>query len=301
MIIRQGSSKDMRGISPRVVEVRFTDFWSVDDRGRSSQPIPGLGASRCACAVRSFELAATADPSLPTHFIERTGETTINVEEFDVPDNPNLSGSACGRVIPREFLHRVRVFGSLKKRLDAEVITPEELGFEPGTVVDEGMPLPHPRIEWTTKFERIDRHLSPEEAFEFSGITRDQWERSNALVERAARLSGEWFDRVGYMRPDGKMELATRWNGDIVIVDAFGTQDEDRILFPGADDKWEHADKDLLRDYLEKSGWRGELKAAREMHPDDESLWPPYPTLPDELVALVSERYAQVAHRYAGA
>ena len=291
---RVGSSKEMSAVSPGKIEVFFTDGWSAYDRGRSPQLIRGLGAARCACAVRSFEHAERA--GYKTHFIRQVSETSIHVQEFEVPGKPSLSGVTFGRVIPLEVLWRIRVAWTLVERIQAGKVTPESLGFRKGQHVVEGMLLPHMLVECTTKFEPIDRHVSAKEAKVLAGLTDEQYDRALQLVRNCAMLLDREFDLVSFGLFDGKKELAITPDGEIVLIDAFGTQDENRIM--GLDGPH---DKDLLRLELIRLGWKAELDAAKAKHPDDKSKWPPYPILNRHFLDGVAERYNRVARRYADA
>ena len=107
---RRGSTKIMTPVTPGTLSMQFTDLWSVFDCGASEQPIPYLGAARCAVAVRVFELLREA--GISTHFIEQVDETTIFVQEHRLPHEDNtLSGNHDGTVTPLKWLIRGRLFG----------------------------------------------------------------------------------------------------------------------------------------------------------------------------------------------
>ncbi len=275
-----------------VLDFNYTAGWSTHDRGTSPQTIPGIGVSRCACAVKSFELAHAA--GLPTHYIRQVGAASFEAQEFGVPGREALSGQISGRVIPLEWIWRAEVGRTLLKRIKAELITTEVLGFEPGTEVVEGMKLPKLWIECTTKFEPVDRHLSDEEARELSQLTQAQWAEAQRLITRAVEVLRAHFARAGLNLKDGKFELGLRRDGRIVFVDVFGTQDENRIVDLMTGDIH---DKDLIRLHLENTPWFVELLEAKKAYPVDKSMWPPYPRLPDQLVKLVAHRYVQVPRR----
>ncbi len=288
-----GSTRIMYSVEPGVIALRYTDRWSAFDRGSSAQLIPGIGAARCACAVKSFQLVG----NLLTHFIEQVGSETIHVHEFSIPDHEPLSGKMHGRVLPVEWIWRDRVYGSLLERVKSGKVNPITLGFAPDTMVTEGMKLPCTLVECTTKFEPIDRHLWDDEVMGLAQITPSQWINAQDLLTNAVRVTNAVYDAVDFMCPDGKLELGMLPNDTIVLVDVFGTQDENRII-----DKATGAvySKDLIRNWLNKQPWKAGLTRAKAEHPGNKSKWPPYPKLPADLVELVSERYAEVAYRYSG-
>jgi phosphoribosylaminoimidazole-succinocarboxamide synthase len=291
---RIGSSKIMTAVKPGVIAMQFTDGWSAFERGTSPQTIPLMGRARCACAVKSFEVARKG--GVPTHFIEQVDERTIHVQEFGIEGKRPLSGEVAGTVIDLEWLYRTSAAGSLLRRLATKEIKPEDLGFASGTEVTKGMRLPRMIVSCTTKREAIDRHLKNKEAAKLAGLSESEWHTARIFVEELAKALQDGFALAGFDIWDGKDELAWRHGGLLVAVDTFGTQDENRII--------DHAtghnhDKDIIRDYLEVHPWMDQLNAAKAAHPTDKSKWPPYPVLPDWLVAVVVDRYCAVAGRYA--
>ena len=289
---RTGSSKIITPVEPGVVAFRFTDRWSAFDRGSSPQTIPGIGAARCICAVRSFTLAHAVNA--PTHFLEQVDDVTIHVQEFGVPGQEPLSGMSHGRVLPLEWIERTLAAGSLLERLK-EGTDPSTFGFPKDAVVTLGTPLPRPVHECTTKFEKSDRHLTDADAKALADLNDEQWQEAWNLVIAAANITSAAYGLAGFVRPDGKKELGITKRGRLVLVDVFGTQDEDRIVEGRTGKSY---CKDLIRDYLKGLLWYQELRAAKKEHPGDKSKWPPYPELPAELVDTVSTRYAEAGRRY---
>lgn len=296
---RLGSTRVMRPVSAGIISLEYTDRWSAFDRGASDQEIPAIGAARCACAVKSFQLAHAA--GLPTHFIEQVGPRTIHVEEYSVPGRESLSGMTHGRILDLEGIRRDLVYGSLLERVKRGEVDPVSLGYKPGTKIREGMKLPRTLIEFTTKFEPVDRHLTDEEAIARAQITPSQYLDLRELITLAVRVTNARYEAVGFKSPDGKLELALRilpkGKTQIVLVDVFGTPDENRLINTGTGGDYS---KDLLRNYLKSLPWKAQLDVAKKAYPTDKSKWPPYPKLPPEVVALVTERYVNVATSYSG-
>lgn len=293
---RAGSTRIMTSVSSGIIDLDYTKKWSVFDRGSSPQEIPKFDVARCACAVKSFELAHKA--GITTHFLEQISPTRIRVLEFSVPGRESLSGKVHGRVLPLEWIWRIRAAGSLLERLKSGMLKPEELGFESGTTVTEGMKLPKLRLECTTKFEPVDRHLTAADARQLARLRPGEWEEAWSLISQAIQTTDQHYAAAGLTSPDGKLELGmTRRDRRIIMVDVFGTQDENRII-----DKKSGAilSKDILRKHLAEIGWKAKLDEAKQLYPGEKAKWPPYPVLSDEFVAHVSASYAEVAYRYAG-
>ena len=275
----------------------MSDFWSAGDKGRSKQPIPGMGDARHRCALQSFMLAENAH--MPTHFISEDKEGGFIVEEFAVPTHEPLSGTTAGEVLNGEWIWRLKNDGSLADAIERGEIDPVTLGYPAGYIPDRGDPLPRMHLKCWTKFERIDRPLEDEEARDLMQLSMAEWDEAWELVNGVVRVTVAHAKRCGYDEFDGKCELARRWNQKLsrrlLMADTFGTQDENRIksLRTG-----ELFCKDLIRNYLKEIGWWALLKAAQKEFPDDPSKWPEYPELPPELVALVSDRYTIFADDY---
>ncbi len=292
---RLGSTRIITPVEPGAIAFKYTKKWSAFDRGSSEQEIFGIDAARCACAVKSFQLAHAA--GLPTHFIRQVDSVTIHVQEFSIPGHKPLSGKTHGRVLPLEWIWRDRVYGSLWARIRDGKVDPVSLGFSRGVTVTLGMKLPRMLLECTTKFEKVDRHLSDDEARELAKLSDAEWKRAQQLIIRAVGESNAHYESVGFDSPDGKLELAMTRTRKIVIVDGFGTQDENRIVEKGTGRLF---CKDLIRNYLSQFAWKAELDAAKKKFSDNKSHWPAYPRLPESVKALVAARYAEVADRYAG-
>jgi phosphoribosylaminoimidazole-succinocarboxamide synthase len=219
--------------------------------------------------------------------------------EFAVPGREPLSGEVHGRVLPVEWIWRSYAKGSLLQRLRQGKILPEQLGFPKGTLVEDGMKLPRVHLECTTKFEPTDRHLSHEETMDLAGLSESQMRDAWDLIENSVKVTGDAYEQAGFYCPDGKLELGITPEGALIIVDVFGTPDENRII--GKKQQLSFS-KDLIRDYLkvEKAEWYDKLLAAKLVHPSDKSQWPDYPTLPEKFVKMVARRYKLVAFQYGG-
>ena len=291
---RIGSSKIMSPAGEGFIRMRFTDGWSVFDRG-TGPDIPGLGKARCACAVRSF--GVLHESGIRTHFEDQESDDTIIVQEFGVPGKGSLSGMTRGRVLDTEAIWRRYVLGSLWERVQSGAVDTVTLGLPPGTLITEGMQLPDAVLDFTTKFEDIDRALTVDETMRRTGLTPKQWRKLCELLTQAAAVTNDALSLVGFSGLDGKGELGfcdrdeTLW-----IVDNFCGQDESRIV----DEQGRLFCKQILRDHFAALPWKRELDAAKRAHPNDKSRWPEYPPLPDALAALVQERYFELALRYAG-
>ena len=295
--MRQGSTRHIINVTPGLIGMRYTNQWSAFDRGASPQLIPFLGWARMQTAWASFKLAQRA--SIPTHFV-REEECALVVKEFTVVEAdgselPLISGESHGTMIPLEWIYRVEVDGSLYDRLVSGKVDSAQYGIPNGTEIVRGMPLPHVLIECTTKREPVDRHLSDEEARDLAKLSMPEWMEARMIVGQLARVINEGYRGAGFRVPDGKIELALDHHRNVIVVDTFGTQDENRII---EIDTGALYSKDLIRNYLKKLRFYATLQEAKKKHPTEKGLWPSYPELPTEFVDQVSGAYVQVANRY---
>ena len=77
-----------------------------------------------------------------------------------------------------EIVCRHYLAGSGYRRYKRGELTAEELGFEAGTELEEGVKLPKPCVEVTTKFEAYDRLIERDEALEIANISGEELDLS---------------------------------------------------------------------------------------------------------------------------
>ncbi|MEZ4200382.1 MAG: phosphoribosylaminoimidazolesuccinocarboxamide synthase [Candidatus Paceibacterota bacterium] len=289
-----GSSRTLTAERRSIVRTVIGDYWSAGDKGRSNQPISGMGAARHRCALQSFALAHQA--GVQTHFV-REVEGGFLVRELRVPTHEPLSGFTHGEVLPLEFIWRLYLMGSLWQRVESGEIDPRELGFSRGYQPFQGEPLPKPRLECTTKYEPIDRKVSNEEACDLAKMSTREWQTAWALIVKVAQVTDQHAQERDFYFPDGKMELGRLDDGQLILADTFGTPDENRVVRMSNGFIYS---KDLIRNYLKEVGYMEALKTAQSQYPQDPSAWPDYPKLPLDLVAMVESRYTAFAACYAG-
>ena len=102
----------------------------------------------------------------------------------------------------------------------------------------------------------------------------------------------------GLIHVDGKKEIAFDAGRDPVLVDTFGTLDEDRF--------WEKKDydngvikdlsKESIRQYYRSTGYHDKLYSAREKNLPE----PDIPALPPELIKQTSDLYMKMYERITG-
>lgn len=289
---RRGSASVTRAVEPGVVSFQLLDTFSVFDIGPHHQTIPGKGKAVCTYAVKSFEIARSF--GLATHFIEQVTDDTFHAWEFKIPGEASLSGGVKGEALSLELIRRIRLFGSLERKV-RDALT--AAGIEPDTVISTGMKLPKPLFHATTKREDIDRELTSDEALQIAGLKKSDWKGLEEFVTVADNLCEPQFTEAGFQHPDGKKEVGLTSRGELVMIDRFCTPDEDRIVEQQPDGSFLHYDKELLRQKFIDIGFYAAVKAARTKG----EVIPPYPDLSEEFIVLVASRYSSGSERYENA
>ncbi len=294
--LRRGKVKEVYEVSPTELEFRFTNDISVFDKHIPSE-IPHKGETLAATATHWFELCGRL--GIPHHFLRRSGPTAMRVRRVEVVPHPqSLGPHPKNYLVPLELIVRYYVAGSLWDRLKAGKVTAEALGFPAGKTVAYGEPLPEPHFEVTTKLEKVDRLLTRAEALELAAIDRGQLE---TLRETSLRIDAAMAREIaprGLLHVDGKKEFAVDHDGVLMVVDTFGTADEDRFWDKDAYDRGRQVDfsKEFVRQHYRASGYFDSLQKARESGEAE----PPIPALPPLLVDEVSRLYTTVYERLTG-
>jgi len=295
--LRRGKVKEVYEVSATDLEFRFTDDISVFDKHiPSAIPHKGETLNRTA----AFWFATCSRLGVPHHFLGLAGPTSMRVKRVRVVPKPRTLGPhPKDYLVPLEVIVRYYLAGSMWDRVQKGKVGPKDLGFPTGKKLEYGMPLPEPHFEVTTKLEPIDRLLTRDEALELAALDRSQMDqiRETALKVDTA-IQAEIGPR-GLIHVDGKKEFGLDSEGTLMVVDTFGTADEDRFWDTAAYDRGRHVDfsKEFVRQHYRSTGYYDQLLQAREAHQEE----PPIPPLPPLLVDEVSRLYTTVYQRLTGA
>jgi phosphoribosylaminoimidazole-succinocarboxamide synthase len=294
--VRRGKVKEVYEVSPTELEFRFTNDISVFDKHVPSE-IPFKGETLCRTAAHWF--GRCEGLGVRHHFLRLAGPTSMRVRRVKVVPKPrSLGPSPKGYLVPLELIVRYYVAGSLWDRVRAGKVTAKELGFPAGRSVAYGDELPQPNFEVTTKLEPVDRLLTIPEALELAAIDRAQLDEIRETILKVDRLMQEEIGPRGLLHVDGKKEFAVDAEGALMVVDTFGTADEDRFWDKDAFVRGRQVDfsKEFVRQHYRQSGYYDKLVHARE-HGAAEPAIPPLPPL---LVDEVSRLYTTVFERLTG-
>ena len=294
--LRRGKVKEVFEISPTELEFRFTDDISVFDKHIPSE-IPHKGETLTRTAAHWFEMCRRL--RIPNHFLGLSGPNTMRVRRVQVVPKPSSLGpSPRNYLVPLELIVRYYLAGSMWDRVRSGAVAPEALGFPAGRALKYGERLPEPHFEVTTKLEPVDRLLTVEEALELAAIDRPRLrEIEETILKIDAAMEREIQPR-DLLHVDGKKEFAVDADGGLMVVDTFGTADEDRFWDRSAYERGRQVEfsKEFVRQHYRSIGYYDQLVAARAAGAAE----PPIPPLPPLLVDEVSRLYTTVFQRLTG-
>ncbi len=295
-LLRKGKVKEVYEASEDELEFLFTDNISVFDKIIPSQ-IPHKGETLCRTSAFWFDVASSM--GIRNHLSKVLNGNRMRVERVKViHDYSKITPSTKGYLIPMEWVARYYVAGSLYDRLRQGKETPEELGFPSGHKVEYGESLPEPYLEVTTKLEKVDRLLSREEALDISGLSAGEFNEIWEIVLKLDERMQKEVRKRDLIHVDGKKEFAMDRERSTMLVDTFGTADEDRF-WDG--DQYEmgrfvELSKEFVRQHYRNTGYHEELYTARKLGKPE----PDIPALPDEMVKKVSDLYVMLFERITG-
>ena len=296
-LIYAGSVKELYQIPGKdEIEFQFTDKISVFDK-----PIPSLiphkGETLCRTAVHWFEVAE--EMGIKTHFVKQVSPSRIRVKQVDIiKDYDKINSQTTRYLVPCEFITRYYVAGSFFDRAQKGSITPSEAGWESTKEVKYGDKLPRPFFETTTKLERVDRKIDFDEAIKISGIDKDTLNQIRSIILRLDERINDEVARRGLIHVDGKKEFGMGENRKLMIIDVFGTADEDRFWDA---DRYTHNEyvemsKEVVRQYYRKIGYKDALYEAREKGKPE----PDIPPLPEDMISRVTDVYINLYEKITG-
>jgi phosphoribosylaminoimidazole-succinocarboxamide synthase len=277
------------------LEFVFTDNISVFDKVIPSL-IPFKGETLCKEGVYWFERARQM--GIKTHFLNYIPPRSMLCKKVDIIPSENITRQSKRHLIPLEFICRWYVAGSLFDRAKEEEISAEALGFAPGHKIAYGEELPQPFLEVSTKLEKTDRLLDKAEALEISGLSSQEYEDAREIVLKIDEDRGKSVEKRGLIHVDGKKELAFDEDRQIMVVDVYGTADEDRFWDKSRYEEGDFQDlsKEYVRQYYRQSGYKGQLYAARAAGSPE----PPIPALPQKIIDETTKIYVQLYEMITG-
>jgi len=293
-LLIKGKVKEAYDLGDRL-EFKFTDNISVFDKVIPSL-IPFKGETLCREGVYWFERAAKM--GIKTHFLEFIPPGSMLCKKVDILQPHQITSRSKNFLIPLEFICRWYVAGSLFDRVREGKIPAGALGFASGHKITYGEPLPEPFLEVSTKLEKTDRLLNKADALKISGLAPQEYEEAREIVLQIDEDINRSVAPRGLIHVDGKKELAFDEDRRIMVVDVYGTADEDRFWDKARYDAGEFVDlsKEYVRQYYRQPGYKDLLYAAR----DAGSAEPPIPALPPEVVNETCRIYIKLFEMITG-
>jgi phosphoribosylaminoimidazole-succinocarboxamide synthase len=295
-LFRVGKVKQVYEVDENTIEFVFTDNISVFDKIIPTR-IPHKGETLCRTSAFWFQLLRTN--GIRTDFTELVPPNRMRVKKVDiVSDYSKLGCNSTNYLIPLEFISRQYVAGSLNDRVKSGEVTAEDLGFPSNHKISYGEKLPRIFLETTTKLEKVDRTVAKEEAMKISGMTEEEYQRVLETVEKIDGLISAEADERMLIHVDGKKEFAFDEKRRLMIVDTFGTADEDRWWDQDsyATGKFVELSKEAVRQYYRDIGYHEKLMEARKKGLPE----PEIPPLPDKKVKEISSLYVEMFERITG-
>lgn len=294
--IMTGKVKEVYAIDDNTLEFAYTDHISVFDKIIPSM-VPHKGETLCRTAKYWFGILNKN--GIRNHFLSEPSKDRMDVERVQViRDYSKINNTTTNYLIPLEVICRYYAAGSLLDRLKSGKVKPEDLGFEPGHEVKRGEKLPRPFVECTTKLEATDMNLTDEEAKKMAGLTDAEYQTIVDTVLKIDKIMADEVSKRGLIHVDGKKEFGYDKQRKLMVVDTFGTLDEDRWW-----DAEEYAkgnivelSKEFVRQYYRETGYHKALYDAREKGLPE----PDIPALPQDIIDRVSKLYVDMYERITG-
>ena len=294
--LRKGKVKEVYEVSKDELEFVFTDQISVFDKVIPTL-IPHKGETLCRTSAHWFKLVQGL--GVRTHFLRVIDGNRMRVRRVQViPEYDRITSSTRNFLIPLEVIARYYVAGSFYDRIQTGKIRPESVGFPRGHAPKYGEALPHPFVEVTTKLEKVDRELTEDEALGISKLSRAEFDALVGTVLKIdERLNAE-VQKRGLIHVDGKKEFAMDEKRRLMLVDTFGTADEDRFwdLEAYQQGKQVELSKEFVRQYYRKTGYHQALMDARGAGRPE----PDIPPLPADVAKQASDLYVGLFERLTG-
>lgn len=296
-ILKSGKVKDVYELPDNRLEFRFTNRISVFDK---IIPCEIEHKGEVLCRISAFWFKRAEKLGINTHFLDVKLPDKMFVKRVTVIDDyTRLKARKGDYLIPLEIITRYYVAGSLHDALKSGKVRPKELGFRNNNQkVDYGTELPDPYIECTTKLEKIDRKLTLDEGLEMANITKPEFDQIREIILKIDEDMQKQLKKSGIIHIDGKKEFAFDNDRTLLVVDTYGTPDEDRFWDESEYKKGNFIElsKEYVRQYYRRIGYYDKLTKARTDSKDE----PPIPALPDSEREKVSEIYISLFEKFTG-
>ena len=304
--VKKGKVKSVYEVDSERFLFYFSDRISVFDKVIPTK-IPRKGETLQRCSAHWFKVAQKL--GIQTHYIESPAPNQMIVRRagaFPMKDGePDYSWANTERTnyqLPLEVIARYYIVGSMFDRVQAGKVKPEALGYPSGhdpKKIRKGEKLPAPLVEVTTKFEKFDRPVPVDEAYRIAGMKPDEYVHMMDIVLRLDEEMAKQVEPRGLLHFDGKKEFAFNEKRELMLIDTFGTGDEDRFVDKAMyenEGKIVEISKEFVRQYYRSTGYHAALEAARNAGKPE----PEISELPQEQTDMTSKLYLQLYEMITG-
>lgn len=305
-LIAQGKVKDVYEISDRELLFKFSNRISVFDQIIPSE-IPRKGESLA--RESAFWFKELEGMGISTHFLELPKPDEMRVKRVRViKDYSKINKKTTNYQIPLEIIVRWYCAGSFYQALKSGKKKPQEFGLD--HMPKYGEKLPEPYFEQTTKMESVDRKLTREEAIKISGLTENELDEMKDICIKVDEAMQKEVGKRGLIHVDGKKEFAMDEGRNIMLIDTFGTADEDRWWDAAEYKKGNIVEisKEFVRKWYENEviyacpggGHRFSYKQFLDRLREDDTPEVGIPPLSDEMVKKTAQLYKDLFERITG-
>ena len=263
-LMRVGKVKDLYELDNGNIMFHFSDRISAFDV-KMATPIPKKGQVLCKFAEFWFDTLET-----PNHMVKVVAKDKMEVKKL--------------QMIPLECVVRGYFYGSLIERYKEHLGREFPSDFRPVL----GSKLSRPIFDPTTKSEEHDRPIERHRAISLGILSDNDYDFLERTSISLYNKMAEVVDRAGFIIADVKFEFGLDEKGNILLGDSLGP-DEYRLWLKAAyqpGKTQESYDKQLLRDWLIKIGFKDEIERLAK-----EGRKPQSPEISSHIVNELSRRY----------
>jgi phosphoribosylaminoimidazole-succinocarboxamide synthase len=263
-LMRSGKVKDLYELDNGNIMFHFSDRISAFDV-KMATPIPKKGQVLCKFAEFWFDALET-----PNHMVKVVAEDKMEVKKL--------------QMIPIECVVRGYFYGSFTERYKEHLGKELPLDFTPVL----GSKLPEPIFDPTTKSEQHDMPIDRHRVISLGILSGNDYDFLEKTSISLYKKMTEVVDRAGFIIADVKFEFGLDDKGNILLGDSLGP-DECRLWLKAAyqpGKTQESYDKQLLRDWLIKSGFKDAIERLAK-----EGRKPQSPEISSPVVNDLSRRY----------
>jgi len=210
------------------------------------------------------------------------------------PD-PNVTWGQKYEVVPIEMIVRGYITGVTNTSLWHNYSNGQrDFGdFELPDGLKKNDKLPQPVLTPTTKFEKHDRPLTPQEAVKEGLVKQEVWERLQQIALELFTFGQKAAEAKNLILVDTKYEFGLGENGQLVLIDEIHTPDSSRYWrtdsYQASLEKGEEPDnydKEFLRLWYKQQG--------------DPYADTPLPDAPAEIINELAKRYIYIYEQLSG-